>query len=296
MVSRKEKRRNDDARSYNIYNAMQCPKQIGSANKVRFSRVVDTIGNNLQSYVSGYPFSGVHGDMKRGETDRNGFYLGPDLALGSNFFVDLGRRCDEQTSSPECRGEPAHTYVRNVPTGKIPFFGNVSFNGLTGCEIRGLTEGRGLIPGILEDLSDVSPWALSDALQGNGNVLGTKCKTVRLPVGTHIYDRKMKGKTWDFQKRCSNSLFYYKDGKAGQVEHVPGARGPFDAPNAGPYRENFRAEKDAARAEREVRGETTAAAVFARDAWPRLVAVGGALLLVAAALVFVFQTQKKRGT
>lgn len=228
MTEKTEKEISFGDQKYSIYNAMQCPKQIGKVNKVKFESIVDTIGNNFQSYVTGYPFSGVQGDLEEGKVHKkSGFYEGPDVSLGKNYFTRLGQNCS-QDSEPSCRGKPIYTYIRNIPTGKIPLFNDVSFQGLTGCDIRGVTEGRGLLPGIFEDISDISPWALADKLGNRGNVMGERCEKKQLPVGTHIYDRKMRGKSWDFEEKCTNSLFYYKPNTVeGTVEHIPGARGPF---------------------------------------------------------------------
>lgn len=229
---------------YSVYNAMQCPKQIGKVNKVKFESIVDTLGNNFQSYITGYPFSGVQGDYRQGKTEKSGFYEGPDIALGKNYFTKLGQICSADSESV-CRGKPIETYIRNIPTGKVPLFNDMTFQGITGCEIRGVTEGRGLIPGIFEDISDISPWALADKLSGQGNVMGSRCEIRKLPVGTHIYDPQMRGKTWEFEQKCTNSLYYNKPGTTeGSVFHVPGARGPFseDISNRDDETETFQSE------------------------------------------------------
>ena len=199
---------------YNPYNAMQCPKLMQTPNKVTFQRSVDTIANNLQAYVTGYPFSGIHGDLDFGTLEKsvNGaprFYAGRDISIGSNYFAHLGRTCSED-SVPECVGKPAEVYIRNIPSGKIPLLGDLSFRGLTGCNIDGLTEGRGLLPGMLEDISDISPMALVDAMAGKGNAGGSRCELREYPVGAHIYDRKMEGKSWQMEARCTPSIHHVK--------------------------------------------------------------------------------------
>ena len=182
---------------------MQCPKVIGSANKVQFSRVVDTIANNFGSYVISYPFSGVNRDYEKGKFQKNGFYEGQDFSLGSNYFYQTGRTCGKN-SDKECVDQPAWAYLRNIPTGKIPLLNNVSFTEFTGCEIPMLAQ-RGLVPGLLEDISDLNPANLLNNVYENGNIVDDKCKKVTYPEGTHIYDNKAKGKSWKMVTKCSPS-------------------------------------------------------------------------------------------
>ena len=170
---------------------MQCPLLIGTPDKTSFTSVVQTIENNMATYIAAYPFSGVNTDFGYGEVEPDtGFYLGRDYSLGSNFFMKSGLICDDK-STPECKGKDNWMYIRNIPTGKIPLLGDLSFQGITGCNIDGLTEGRGLVPGLLEDISDISPLNIGESVLGKGNVGSTTCKTVNYPVGTHIYDPKM---------------------------------------------------------------------------------------------------------
>ena len=221
--------------NYNVYNAMQCPLLIGTPSKTSFKSVVESVTNNMQTYIAAYPFSGVNSDIAYGKVEPStGFYAGRDYALGSNFFFNSGLVCDKK-SSAECQGQPNWTYVRNIPSGKIPLLGDISFQGITGCNIDGLTEGRGLLPGILEDVSDISPLAIGEAVLGNGNTGSTTCQTVSYPVGTHIYDPLMEcktgdtsctQKTWKMEKKCSSSTKHLKMTTDTQSTfQVPGALG-----------------------------------------------------------------------
>ena len=118
------------------------------------------------------------------------FYIGQtDLSLGANHFVELGVCGDE--SEDGCAGKPRSVYVKDIPSGRIPLLGNVSFGSITGCS-SGLTDSRGLVPGMLEDLSEFAPGNFGLNLGGKGNFGGSKCKRISLPVGSHIYDPSMK--------------------------------------------------------------------------------------------------------
>jgi hypothetical protein len=240
--------------NYNIYNEMQCPLLIGTPSKTSFTSVVESVSNNMQSYIAAYPFSGVNSDMAYGQVEPDtGFYTGRDYALGSNFFMKSGLICDKKTSSHECKGKPNWTYVRNIPSGKIPLLGDISFQGITGCNIDGLTEGRGLLSGILEDISDISPLAIGEAVLGKGNTGSTTCKTISYPVGTHIYDPLMEcksgsnceKKTWQMESKCSSSTKHLKMTTDTQSTfQVPGALGIFNETFTDKSSENFSSKED----------------------------------------------------
>lgn len=127
---------------------------------------------------------------------------GKDLALGENRFVESGT-CDNEKSEDSCKSKPKFTYVRNIPTGTIPPL-NLSFYNLTGCNLEGLTEGRGLVPGLIEDIYDINPLELSVGTLGFGNLGSNVCKKMTLPVGQRIYDPKKKDKMWKWETRCTS--------------------------------------------------------------------------------------------
>jgi hypothetical protein len=222
----------------NVFNQMKCPELIGTPSKANVKNVVQSISNNIANYIIAYPFSGVQTDYGYGETESSGFYKGRDYALGSNYFATLGGRCNEE-SVPKCIGKKQKTYIRNIPTGKIPLLGDISFQGLTGCNIDGITEGRGALPGMLEDISDISPNAMFQSLTRRGNYGSDKCELKTFPVGTHIYDPNMQclkgencknnNKTWKMKTACTPSYSYLKsttDTNANFV--VPGAPSLFE--------------------------------------------------------------------
>lgn len=128
-------------------------------------------------------------------------FNGKDLALGENKFIESGT-CDPDTSSEKCKNKTKYTYVRNIPTGTIPPL-NLSFFELTGCNLQGLTEGRGLIPGLVEDVYDINPIELTFAAAGRGNIGSDVCKEMTLPVGKRIYDKKKKGTHWNWETKCT---------------------------------------------------------------------------------------------
>jgi hypothetical protein len=243
-IGGRQKRINTDR--YNIFNAMKCPEALDDgiplppaveSTSIKVTPVIQKEVYNFMNYAAAYPLSGVHTEVQNGEikqTPNGPFYAGKDYALGSNYFMPLGH-CNDK-SEDNCKGKNRYVYIRNIPTGRIPLIGNLSFHSLTGCNIPGITEGRGLVPGMLEDLSDIQPLNLLDNLVGNGNLGNYKCKKKEYPVGTHIYDPKMKcnpgedcvNKSWWMEKRCTPSYKYLKKSTSGRSQKFPLAKPLFE--------------------------------------------------------------------
>lgn len=129
-------------------------------------------------------------------------FTGKDLALGENKFIESGV-CDNINSEPICRSKKKYTYVRNIPTGTIPPL-NLSFYNATGCNLEGLTEGRGLIPALFEDVYDINPIEVTLGVSGYGNLGSDNCKSMTLPVGQRIYDQNKENKTWKWETQCTS--------------------------------------------------------------------------------------------
>jgi len=162
---------------------IQYPDKIKSPNREMVKNVYDGL-----KYSVNYLGSGV--TMK-----------GSDIALGSNYFIESGK-CNPETSSLKCKDKSKYTYVRNIPTGTIPPL-NLSFYDATGCNLTGITEGRGLVPGLFEQLYDINPVELSRGAAAMGNLGSDECKEMTLPVGYGIYDESKIGSTWNWETKCT---------------------------------------------------------------------------------------------
>lgn len=188
---------------------------ISSVKGLRYKDMVKNI-DAMTKYSIGYLASGV--------TSR-----GNDISLGKNSFVRSGT-CDTETSSDECKGQPKYTYVRNIPTGTIPPF-QVSFLNLTGCNLTGLTEGRGIVPGMIEDVYDINPNETMRALYGTGNLGSDTCKKMTLPVGSKIHDKKEER---TYETKCTSGFHTMASTTDKKVNkevalknpHIPNARLP----------------------------------------------------------------------
>lgn len=164
---------------------IQYPENVKSPYKESLKNIDDGM-----RYSINYMGSGV--DMQ-----------GNDISLGSNYFIEGSGECNKETSSNECKGKKRYVYVRNIPTGTIPPL-NMSFYNATGCNLTGLTEGRGLVPGLIEDVYDFNPVEITRAMTKNGNIGSDVCKKMTLPVGSKIYDNKRENKSWTWETKCTS--------------------------------------------------------------------------------------------
>lgn len=130
-------------------------------------------------------------------------FEGKDISVGSNYFIKSGK-CDNQLSDEACKNQDRHIYLRNISIGKIPPF-SLSFEEATGCNLQGLTEMRGIVPGLIEDIYDINPVEIGIGINGNGNLGSKVCKKMKLPVGSKIYDPNKYGNTWKYDTKCTSS-------------------------------------------------------------------------------------------
>jgi len=169
---------------------IESTKLLNSTKGVKYNSILKNV-DNLFKYTLTYLVSGKT-------------FSGRDVALGENYFIESGT-CDESSSS-ECVGRKKHIYVRNIPTGSMPP-AQISFNEFTGCNLQGLTEMRGLIPGMVEDIYDINPYEVTKSMIGSGNIGSNSCKRMKLPVGKRIYDNKNLSDDTNFETKCTSSFF-----------------------------------------------------------------------------------------
>jgi hypothetical protein len=100
---------------------------------------------------------------------------------GDNYFYKSGK-CNN-SSVEQCIGKNRYIYVRNVPTGTIPCSGGVR------------TDKKGLIPGIGEDMGDISPVEVFKSMMTDDPRITEKCVLRREQVGTPSNMR--------YERRCS---------------------------------------------------------------------------------------------
>lgn len=184
-------------KNYNVVNEIESPELI-NLNKKNVMKSVDTIVNNLLKYNVGYPLSGVKTNVTKKQ----------DLSIGHNYFYPLGY-CNHQ-SSPTCQNQIRHLYIRDIPTGILPF-NNKSPQELLQCNLTSdVLTFRGIIPGLMEDISDLSPSKLHHAYLKNGDIGSYQCIEKTYPVGYYIYNKSQEGKTWNYETKCTSSFHNIK--------------------------------------------------------------------------------------
>ena len=145
--------------NYNYAKKIKNPKQYGVSGDGKFGALIDDI-SALMKYVEVLTFG--------------------KPPLGYNFFLRSGK-CGNDKNGKSCYGKPSkcvnrHIYVRNIPTGNIPGLSNMGL---------GQTSFKGLVPGLAEDVNDLTniPKSIWDNLSGKGTKPPNKCKLVRRTVG-----------------------------------------------------------------------------------------------------------------
>lgn len=171
---------------HNVINAMQCPNLLGSPHNVKkASDVLYKVKDNLENYALAYPIAGTGSLNERNiiaNTSKGPYYQGKDRTLGSNYFLKMGK-CGND-SDVECKGKDRYVYIRNIPKGGF-------FHRMTKCNIEGVTNGQGLIPGIIEDVTEVL--SMGDAVsEKDGSFGSNKCSLREGRVGKNINDGAMQ--------------------------------------------------------------------------------------------------------
>jgi len=95
--------------------------------------------------------------------------------LGKNAVIQSGT-CGIE-SDAECAGKPRYIFVRNIPTGKIP---------CVPPDPASTTSMKGMVPGIIEDIVDVNPYATFLNFLGKGAQVNQRCVKQTFNVGTNL--------------------------------------------------------------------------------------------------------------
>ena len=130
--------------SYNYADNIKTPEQLGISNKGN----LQALGNNINGIID-YTEVLVTGVSPASATGQ---------PLGDKFFLKTFAKCiDSKTNNSVDR----YIYFNNVPTGNIPFLSNA-----TGEDFSTF---RGLIPGVVSDLSILNPMTMVRSLMSGPN-------------------------------------------------------------------------------------------------------------------------------
>jgi len=109
---------------------------------------------------------------------------GKSLILGNKFFVENGF-CDEEQSVSECKKQRRYMYIDNLPGGVNPCI-DPSQPVSSRCSTN---QNYGLIPGVIQDIIQVSPSELMYSSVGKGSVVNNRCvlrtEDVGYQTGSH---------------------------------------------------------------------------------------------------------------
>jgi hypothetical protein len=95
--------------------------------------------------------------------------------LGNKYFIKSGT-CSDDDSTEECKGKDKYIYINNVPTGKVPCLGQL------GIDLPAIAPFKGLVPGLIEDVASINPFAIFNSLLGKGGI-SRKCSMRTEDVG-----------------------------------------------------------------------------------------------------------------
>ena len=137
---------------YDYAKQIKSPQELGMGS----SGSLSTIANNIKG-LKGYTEVLVTGTGNATKT------RGP---LGNKFFLETGAKCkDTKTGKSETRS----VYVNNVPDGSIPFI-------TQGMGVR-MTAFRGLVPGMLGNVSNINPMQIFQSFMSGTN---PKCQMITM--------------------------------------------------------------------------------------------------------------------
>jgi hypothetical protein len=144
---------------YSYSKRILSPAQIGMSGYGSFT----TLGNDIAGLM-GYVDLMVTGNCKFG---RCASTIG--RPLGNKFFLETPVECADKNGKLQTRS----IYVNNVPDGSLPFI----TDSIDGMGVR-LDDFTGLLPGVLSNLSQISPMQMLSAFTTTGKV--PNCQSITM--------------------------------------------------------------------------------------------------------------------
>ena len=144
--------------------------------------------------------------------------------LGKNYFMKLGDKVCDQTSSNTCRGKDMHIYVKEYPLGKMPMCSisrNGSYKTSWGPDLYGST---GIVGGIQEDIYNINTTDFAKSMIGMGPYASTRCMSAQLPVGSKLLNKDKKGSKsdgWWEEERCIPYQPTIPKNYGGKIYNIP---------------------------------------------------------------------------
>ena len=138
--------------TYNYAKQIKTPKEIGMSSRGD----IPTLANDIAGLVA-FTEVLVSGKSKAQRVSQ---------PLGNRFYLKTGGQC----TAPDGNKVDRYVYIRNKPTGSIPFISD-----MTGSSFP---EFRGLIPSAIENVGAINPVAVFGGFMQGAN---PKCRKLNLP-------------------------------------------------------------------------------------------------------------------
>ena len=149
---------------YNYSAQIRAPAEMGMSSRGDFNTLGDNIGG-LLAYVNVL----VTGEGKASKTGE---------PLGTQFFLDTPVKCKDIITGKDV---VRSIYINNIPDGSIPFISTAMQGGAT------VTKFKGLVPGVMSNLSQINPLQILQAFSNGSN---PACQRIRMPT---VDSKNVKG-------------------------------------------------------------------------------------------------------
>ena len=140
--------------TYPYHQNIKNPSELGMSDK----GTIRAVGNNIDGLIN-YVELLVTGNSKASKTGK---------PLGNKFFLKTGGKCIDKKTDTE---QERYIYINNVPSGNIPFISS-------GLGVN-FSEFKGLIPGSMEHLNVLNPFAIMRSFLAGGK---PKCQKITMEI------------------------------------------------------------------------------------------------------------------
>jgi hypothetical protein len=134
--------------NYSYHENIKPPDSLGASPKGDLT----SLGNNIKA-LTGYVDVLVSGNSKAQRVS----------PLGNKYFMNTGTTCKDMNGVSQAR----YAYINNVPSGNIPIMSSAMGGDMT--------EFRGLVPGVLENMGYLDPTAIFTAFNAD-----TTCQEITM--------------------------------------------------------------------------------------------------------------------
>ena len=139
---------------YNYVNYINSPDELGMSE----NGTISTLTKDVEGIIE-YVKVLVSGSSRASKTGQ---------PLGDKFFLETGAKCRDVATGKQVTRS---LYVNNIPDGSVPFL--TSGMGIT------FTDFRGLVPGVIENISNLNPMLIFQAFMTGSD---PSCQAITMPT------------------------------------------------------------------------------------------------------------------